>query len=338
VEVYPLVQLDWAHTFSRACGILGRAIASVDGSKAIRLSFSHWMDIDTIRMLSNNWNPNIVSVAARLQCLSLGFADEVHDLDTRTQAISPIFLNIFKAARNLVAIHIGFYHNPLSIPLEDVFPNVHMENLKIFSIRGWCLHADEVIAFARRHRQTLEGMRLGVLLKDGPWWKEVLPVLREEMPKLRWLSLWKAGYKDDVVLPRQNVDEGHHDSESSDEDDTDDYDDEHIQDDEGSEDIAWSDLHEVNDELDEDEDEVDTESLADSINIGAGPGEYALQIREDEYVCTCANIEHTYVSEDLGDNGTTMVTQASRKMWESWVIGCQVHRERFHGTARQVAS
>ena len=60
---------------------------------------------------------------------------------------------------------------------------------------GWCLHAEEIIDLATRHREKLKGLRLrDVSLKGDSRWKDVLMTLKTEMEVLEWLSLRRVGY------------------------------------------------------------------------------------------------------------------------------------------------
>lgn len=70
------------------------------------------------------------------------------------------------------------------------------EKLQAFGIQAWRLDANEIIGLARRHRETLRGLRLrDVLLKDGSRWKDVLAYLRDDMKKLDWVSLRRIDYE-----------------------------------------------------------------------------------------------------------------------------------------------
>jgi hypothetical protein len=111
--------------------------------------------------------------------------------------LSSLSKAIFTAAKNIEAVHIGFpSHSPLTLRLEEIFHNVKWDKLQAFGIQAWRLDADEIIALARRHRETLRGLRLrDVLLKDGSRWKDVLAFLRDDMKKLDWVSLRRIDYE-----------------------------------------------------------------------------------------------------------------------------------------------
>lgn len=335
-DVQPLVQLDWTRPFSRAIETLGHAVASFGGRQLSQWSFRQ---IDTHRagVLMNRWSPTAITIAKRTECLLLMFKEDSPDdlsLDVKMQQISPLFRNFFTTSHNLVSIHIGFREDWLSLPLEDIFHNLHLENLKIFSVVGWCLQGEEVIAFARRHKQRLVGIRVGVLLKEGLWWKDVLPVLRNEMPKLRWLSLSKAGYTSDRPVYHTAMDEDHDDPSEDSEDGSVGLGEDHAENEEQHDEDEEHDP-DVDSEGDQGgEDNADVESITDSASdldpVARGFITFSLELAKP-YVCTCTNIEHTYLVDDLGDDGQRVTVQ-QRHMWESWVVGCPVHGKRYIGT------
>jgi hypothetical protein len=138
--------------------------------------------------------------------------------------LSSLSKAIFTAAKNIEAVHIGFpSHSPLTLRLEEIFHNVKWDKLQAFGIQAWRLDADEIIALARRHRETLRGLRLrDVLLKDGSRWKDVLAFLRDDMKKLDWVSLRRIDYErhfdESRPLGAEIPDESLVGSDSSDED------------------------------------------------------------------------------------------------------------------------
>jgi hypothetical protein len=96
--------------------------------------------------------------------------------------------------------------------------------LQAFGIQAWRLDADEIIGLARRHRETLRGLRLrDVLLKDGSRWKDVLAFLRDNMAKMDWVSLRRIDYEkhfdESRILGAEIPDESLVGSDSSDESD-----------------------------------------------------------------------------------------------------------------------
>jgi len=134
-------------------------------------------------------------LAERLTCLELHF-DDPTDLDVRMRELGSLSKAIFTAAKNIEAVHIGFpSHRPLALRLEEIFHNVTWEKLQAFGIQAWRLDADEIIGLAKRHRETLRGLRLrDVLVKDGMW-KDVLASLRYDMTRLDWVSLRRIDYE-----------------------------------------------------------------------------------------------------------------------------------------------
>ena len=110
--------------------------------------------------------------------------------------LSGVFHRFFIAAKNLIAIHIGFLSKtPLDLDLELLFHHIRWKTLRKLSIQGWRLSADEIIALARRHSAQLRDFRLlGVYLRPGGLWRDVLVVLREEMEQLERLVLKDIDY------------------------------------------------------------------------------------------------------------------------------------------------
>jgi hypothetical protein len=222
-----------------------------------------------------------------------------------------------------VSVHIGFPQASVSIALEEIFHNIKMEKLRVFSIGGWRLHAEEIIGLCHCYRVNLRGLRLhGVLMKEGGWWKDVLAVLRREMRSLRWISLSKADYAQsfDENATRMDVTE---DVEVDSDDDSDD-DDSTL----GPEETPDPDAQYPEDtDLSSDDEAPEADSDIDSVDdLDPTAHAFTTQVEHPdyEYVCTCSSrISHLDV-DDLGDNGVC-VTQAQRKMWERWVVGCQVH-------------
>lgn len=163
-------------------------------------------------------------LAERLTCLELHF-DDPTDLDVRMRELSSLSKAIFTAAKNIEAVHIGFpSHRPLTLRLEEIFHNVTWDKLQAFGIQAWRLDADEIIGLARRHRETLRGLRLrDVLLKDGSRWKDVLAFLRDNMTKMDWVSLRRIDYEkhfdESRILGAEIPDESLVGSDSSDEND-----------------------------------------------------------------------------------------------------------------------
>ena len=172
---------------------------------------------------ANNPPTTLSLLAERLTCLELHF-DDPTDLDIRMRELSTLSKAIFTAAKNIEAVHIGFpSHRPLTLRLEEIFHNVKWDKLQAFGIQAWRLDADEIIGLARRHRETLRGLRLrDVLLKDGSRWKDVLTFLRENMTKMDWVSLRRIDYEkhfdESRVLGAEIPDESLVGSDSSDED------------------------------------------------------------------------------------------------------------------------
>jgi hypothetical protein len=321
------VELQWGPVSLRAAGTLGRAVLRRN-SPASRWSFPLVDTQSAITLMNSSPRIGLSSIAASLECLSLRFEDS-RDLDAKMRELSPLFRTVFNSARNLVSVHIGFPQGSVSMPIEDIFHGIMMEKLRVFSIGGWRLGAEEIINIGHSYRSNLRGLRLhGVLLKEGGMWKDVLNVLRKEMLSLRWLSLSKADYAIhfDENATRLDVTE---DLDGDDSDSESDMDDEEIEDPAQDQDeIPDPDNHDMNDaESFSSEEDAQADSDVDSVN-DRDPTAHAFTTQLDapdyEHVCTCSSRIHQLEAEDLGDDGIS-VTQTQRKMWERWVVGCLMH-------------
>lgn len=333
------LQLEW-NSELRAAGTLGRAVLSSRSPATLwptRWSFP-LIDVHSAMPLSNNPSAYLTSMVARLECLSLRFENSA-DLDTNLKQLAPLFRTVFYPGSGLISVHIGFPQQAVSIPLEDVFQNVRLEKLRVFSIGGWRLDAEEIVNLARRYRTSLRGLRLhGVLLKDGSVWRDVLKVLRREMQSLQWLSLSKADYATHFdqnaalmdVTEDSDIGPADDDDDSSSEGDLDDDMIDHFYG-EGEASEPGDDDHQYESSSSDDEarPDSDTDSVSD-LDPAAHAFTMHVEAPDYEHVCTCSLFGHLEDVDDLGDNGT-YVTPRQRKLWESWVVGCLVHRSRRLG-------
>lgn len=262
--------------------------------------------------------PNLLSkLFQRLTSLELHF-DDPTDLDARMMELSSLFRMTFTAAENMQAIHIGFpSHRPLELRLEDIFHYIKWDKLLAFGIQAWKLDSDEVIALVRRHRDRLRGLRLrDVHLKEGSFWKDILQVLRDEMPRLDWVSLRRIGYarKFDEQLANAGIeidDVPGGDSESADEDD------------------AFS-RPPSDQEMDDDaRSDTDTDATETSDEEGDENGPQAHELGFPQLAvssttrCSC-NGQDPRTAEELGDDGI-WVSNVQRKMWERWCVRRCIH-------------
>jgi hypothetical protein len=109
------------------------------------------------------------------------------------------------------------------VSIDTTMASLTLISIASFGIQAWRLEAEEIIDLARRHRETLRGLRLrDVLLKDGSRWKDVLAVLRDDMKQLKWVSLRRIDYEkhfdESRILGAEIPDESLVGSDSSDED------------------------------------------------------------------------------------------------------------------------
>ncbi|KAH8726811.1 hypothetical protein GQ44DRAFT_612945 [Phaeosphaeriaceae sp. PMI808] len=321
-ELNQLVELKWPPACFHSVKTIGAALLE-SRSPCSRFSspmLSPQSVVDALRTPRTT----LSLLAERLTCLELHF-DDPTDLDVKMRELSTFSEAVFTAAKNIEAVHIGFpSHRPLTLRLEEIFHNVKWDKLQAFGIQAWRLDADEIISLARRHRETLRGLRLrDVLLRDGSHWKDVLVCLRDDMVKLDWVSLRRIDYEkhfdESRVLGAEVPDEPLVGSDSSDE--SDDWD---LADD----DDALN--HHADDEADGSDGSVpdsDSESDAGTDEPEQGGFLHFPQTYPDTPVSVpCCN-GHMDSVEALGDDGTC-VTYVQRKWWERWCVNklCSEHQ------------
>lgn len=313
-EVSSMVELKWPPACLHSTKTIGEALIA---SKSQCSRFSSPM-LSPVSVLGAVDNPPSAMrlLAERLTCLELHFDDGI-DLDQRMRDLSSLSKAVFTAARNIEAVHIGFpSHRPLTLKLEEIFHNVKWDKLQAFGIQAWRLDADEIIALARRHRETLRGLRLrDVLLKEGSQWRDVLSFLRENMSRLDWVSLRRIDYEkhfDDAWIMGAEVPDDPLGSDSSDEsDDWDPYEDEldHIDD----QDEAY-----VSDgSVDDSDSDAGTDEPEQGGNLHFPP--MSPDTPASVPWCNCNGNGHMDSVEVLGDDGI-QVTNLQRKFWEKWVV------------------
>jgi hypothetical protein len=116
------VENYWAPSCTLGSRAIGRALISTN----IELArfYIPALNTRTLQDLKPSPPPSLSKLAARLTCLTLVF-DDGHDLDERIKELSPLFKEVFTAAENMQAIHVGFpRYRPFNQPLEDVFHHV----------------------------------------------------------------------------------------------------------------------------------------------------------------------------------------------------------------------
>lgn len=316
-ELNHLVELRWPPACLHSTKTIGNALLE-SRSPCSRFS-SPMLSPQSVLGAVSNPPPTLSVLAERLTCLELHFDDGV-DLDIRMRQLSSLSRAIFTAAKNIEAVHIGFpSHRPLTLRLEEIFHNVKWDKLQAFGIQAWRLDADEIIGLARRHRETLRGLRLrDVLLKEGSRWKDVLSSLRDNMTRLDWVSLRRIDYEkhfdEQWTLGAEVPDDPLVGSDSSDEDD-------------------WYDEHE-DDLMDSSDTFPDAEhdfdgsdgSVADSFSdAGTDEPEQGGTLHFPPMPDTPASViwcncnGHMDSVDVLQDDGI-MVTNQQRKFWEKWVV------------------
>ncbi|MCJ1453445.1 hypothetical protein MMC28_003792 [Mycoblastus sanguinarius] len=307
-----LVDLRWSLACYHATKTMGEALSHAQ-SPFNRFS-GPMMNPHSALAIHKEFPQTTTSLASSLTCLELHFEDGLN-LNEKMLELRDLFKAVFSAATNLQALHIGFpSRTPLDMRLEDIFHNVHWEKLRAVGIQAWYLDADEIINLARRHSQTLRGLRLrDVLLRDGSLWKDVLEMLRAEMEQLDWVSLRRIDYSkhfDELWAGSMEVPDDLP-AAASDSDDEDEFpthvrDFAHDAESEGGDSDGYSD--------------ADTDQ-------GPDANEFALSPDTPVSLpfCTCSRSSYPASADDLGDNGR-FVDYPQRKMWEKWVLAlCPEH-------------
>lgn len=326
---WPLIELKWAPACLHSTKTIGAALLASQ-SNCTRFS-SPTLSPQSAVVLAGHPPRSFSMLAQRLTCLELHF-DDGQDLDMRMSELSELFKIVFTAAVNMEAVHVGFpSHRPLSLPLETLFHNVQWRMLIAFGVQGWKLDAEEIISFARRHRERLKGLRLrDVLLKDGSMWKDILGVLRNEMQRLDWVSLRRIGYSrpfDEYwANPGIEVPDDPPGGASESDDDADD-------------DLYPADTDDEDSHSDFDSDyDMEPDSDDDDSDDEHGPAAHAMDFPSrlnspdtpnSMPWCNCNGQRYPESVDELGDDGT-FVDNQKRKVWEKWVLGrCPEHDVRF---------
>lgn len=326
------VQLKWAPACFHSYKTIGEALIA-SHSPCTRFSSPNISPQSALNLAQPN---SLASLATQLTCIELHFDDGFElELDSFMKNLSPLFKIVFEAAKKLEAVHVGFpAHRPLTLGLEDLFHNVKWDKLVAFGIQGWKLDADEIKTLARRHRLTLKGLRLrDVLLKDGSHWKDVLDFLRKNMIRLDWVSLRRIGYaaQFDELWANTGAEipddpPGGYSSESEiefdDEHDTySDYDD-NAEPSNGSagDEHTSSDTSSVHSYSTQPEEQSDDEELLAEDQLELPQLTPNTPTSPPWRTSPKAPTTDVETAEDLGDNGF-FVSNATRKMWERWVVG-----------------
>ncbi|KAJ5876976.1 hypothetical protein N7455_000441 [Penicillium solitum] len=187
------IRFDWETACSRA--VTNLSIALLDSKcSSIRFTGPQISPEATLQLLRAP-STTLAAMGGRLTSLDINFHSTT-DITATMADLSEVFHRFFVAAKNLIAIHIGFLgKTPLDLDLELLFHHIRWKTLRKLSVQGWRLSADEIIALARRHSPQLRDFRLlGVYLRPGGQWRDVLVVLREEMEQLERLVLKDIDY------------------------------------------------------------------------------------------------------------------------------------------------
>ncbi|KAF1913633.1 hypothetical protein BDU57DRAFT_317091 [Ampelomyces quisqualis] len=321
-EFNHLVELKWPPACLHCTKTIGSALITAS-SPCTR--FSSPMLPPSVLGAVNNPPTTLSLLAERLTCLELHF-DDPTDLDIRMRELGTLSKYVFESATGLEALHVGFPINrPLTLRLDEIFHGLKWNKLSSFGIQAWRLEAKEIIDLARRHQETLRGLRLrDVLLKDGSRWKDVLAVLRHDMKQLNWVSLrridYERHYDESRILGAEIPDESLVGSDSSDEDN-----DWEIPDEDDGYNYHADDLADGSNGSMPDSD-VESDIGTDEPEQG-GSLHFPLPYPDTPVSTPCCNGGYMDSADALGDDGI-LVTNSQRKWWERWCIHriCSEHQ------------
>ncbi|KAJ5895150.1 hypothetical protein N7495_006841 [Penicillium taxi] len=187
-------RFDWESACSRAVTNLGISILGSQQCTSIRFIGPQISPEATLQLLRAP-PTTFTAIGSRLTSLDINFHSHT-DITATMSDLSGVFRRVFTEAQNLVTIKIGFPpKSPLNLALEAIFHNISWKTLRTLGLKGWRLHAEEIISLARRHRSQLRDLRLNaVYVRPGGRWIDVLSVLRVEMKQLNHLDLTDIDY------------------------------------------------------------------------------------------------------------------------------------------------
>ncbi|EAW10322.1 F-box domain protein [Aspergillus clavatus NRRL 1] len=176
---------------------------------------------DTIRFVGPQISPHasirllqtpatvLSALGARLVSLDVTFHMCTGNMASTMSKLSGVFANFLRATRNLTAIHLGFPANrPPELSLHQVFHRVHWKRLQTFSLQGWRLDADEVVAVLRQNKRQLRDIRLtNVYIRNGRW-RDVLSFLHDELEHLEHIDLHEINYARHLPSESNTIDDG----------------------------------------------------------------------------------------------------------------------------------
>ncbi|KAL5000049.1 hypothetical protein BDV10DRAFT_41718 [Aspergillus recurvatus] len=200
--------LIWEPACTRAVSSLGKALLA---SKCTSVRFlGPQIDPKAAVRLLQTPSAALSAIGARLACLEVTFYAKA-DMTSLMQNLSQVFHDLFLAAKNLEAIHLGFATAvPLGLSLDQVFHRIQWKRLRKLSIQGWRLNSQEIVALIRRHRHQLRDIRIvNVSLRDGSRWRDVLSVLHDEMDEIEHIDLREIDYVSDDAVHGVNSSNGH---------------------------------------------------------------------------------------------------------------------------------
>lgn len=192
-QVDETLALDWEPACTRAVTNLGLSLLA-SSCTSVRFVGPQIDPNATVKLLQTP-SATLSNIGARLTCLDVTFHAKT-DITSHMDVLSQAFHDLFNVAKNLETIHFGFaIAVPLDLSLDRVFHNIQWKRLRTLSIQGWRLTSHEIITLFRRHRRQLRDIRLvGVFLRGGGRWLDVLSVLHDEMDEIERINLREINY------------------------------------------------------------------------------------------------------------------------------------------------
>lgn len=188
------VCLNWEPACTRAVTILAISLLNSTCS-SIRFVAPQICPEAALNLLKTP--PSTLStVGFRLTSFEINFHSTT-DMTPSMRTLSRTLHNLFLAAENLTALHIGFPAAvPLNLRLEQIFHRVHWKRLRALSLQGWRLHSTELMKLLRRYNTHLQALRLlNIYLRDGGKWADVITTLHDEMEQLERIDLREIDYE-----------------------------------------------------------------------------------------------------------------------------------------------
>ncbi|KAI5803861.1 hypothetical protein EDC01DRAFT_611607 [Geopyxis carbonaria] len=249
-------------------------------------------------------------------------------------AVAKMFQGFLHLALNLTTLYIRFTPGmPVRLPLKDAFHKITWPKLRVLGIGSWMLHADELIQIVRRHKNTLQGLRLSeVYLLNGDMWRDVVVAVKQDIPRIEWVGLHDISYEREYVRKQAYI-ETYSDTSSDAEDEEYGLDMDRLSY-RSRDSISISSTTASHDHIPAPDDDQEVVYGNVFMNLGSshaaaaggGPGSVSgSSIHGNSSLgaligYNVADMDESEEEVDLEDNGRT-VSQAQRRHWERWIVG-----------------